>query len=106
MRHMPPPTIKFGKIEVRPGERAVARVAREGASWVLRFTRSPGLVGDIAPWGDAWVARWRDRSLNADALVRLVSVSGGGTRIEMKALHEDTDFSFDFHHLNLVRVAD
>jgi CubicO group peptidase (beta-lactamase class C family) len=83
-----------------------ARVAREGANWVLRFTRSPGLVGDIAPWGDAWVSRWRDRSLNADALLRLVSDPGGGARMEMKALHEDTDFSFDFHHLNLVRVAD
>jgi hypothetical protein len=52
------------------------------------------------------VSKWRDRSLNADALVRLVSDSGGATRMEMKALREDTDFSFDFHHLNLVRVAD
>jgi CubicO group peptidase (beta-lactamase class C family) len=81
-----------------------ARIAREGEGWVMRFARSPGLVGDVEPWGDAWVARWRDRSLNADALIRFLE-EGGVARLEMKALYEDADFSFDFHHLKLVRTS-
>ncbi len=45
-------------------------VALEGERLVLRFTRTPSLVGDLEHWQhDTFVARWRDRELRADAFL-------------------------------------
>jgi hypothetical protein len=56
---------------------------------------------------DTFIARWEDRGLNADAYVSFsLSPEGAIERIRMKAVSPATDFSFDFHDLDLVRVAD
>ena len=84
-----------------------ATVAQEGELWTLRFARSPGLVGDLEHWrGDIFIARWRDRSLNADAYVSFVlNPDATVAEVRMKAVSAETDFSFDFHDLKLLPVA-
>ena len=56
---------------------------------------------------DTFVARWLGRSLFADAYVTF-SLGADGTveSIAMRPVFPDTDFSFDFHDLNLRRVAE
>ncbi|WGL17883.1 serine hydrolase [Microbulbifer bruguierae] len=56
---------------------------------------------------NTFIARWETRSLNADAYVSFtLTPEGGVERIRMKAVSPATDFSFDFHDLDLVRVAE
>jgi CubicO group peptidase (beta-lactamase class C family) len=76
-------------------------IALEGGTLVLRFGRTDGLVGDLEHWQyDTFVARWRDRSLHADAYVTF-SLEPDGTidEVKMRAVSPLTDFSFDFHDL-------
>ena len=69
----------------------------------MRFARSPGLVGDLVHWQfDTFIARWRDRSLHADAYVSFaLNPDGNVYQIKMKPVSSDTDFSFDFQDLSL-----
>jgi CubicO group peptidase (beta-lactamase class C family) len=54
---------------------------------------------------DTFIARWVDRLLMADSYVSfLTSPEGKVERIRMKAVSPNTDFSFDFHDLDLQRV--
>jgi len=56
---------------------------------------------------DTFIAHWKDERLNADAYVSFaMSPEGRIERIRMKAVSPATDFSFDFHDLDLVRVSD
>jgi hypothetical protein len=51
------------------------------------------------------VARWRDRELRADAFLTFaLQPDGSIERARMRAVSEDTDFSFDFHDLELKPV--
>lgn len=51
---------------------------------------------------DTFVARWTDRQLMADAYVSFtLDPDGGIERIRMKAVSPATDFSYDFHDLDL-----
>ena len=67
----------------------------------MRFGHTPGLVGDLEHWQyDTFVARWRDRSLNADAFVSFaLKPNGGIEQIKMVPVSPLTDFSFDFQDL-------
>jgi CubicO group peptidase (beta-lactamase class C family) len=70
---------------------------------VMRFTRTPSLVGDLEHWQhDTFVVRWRDRELRADAFVTF-SLNPDGTidQAKMRAVSPATDFSFDFQDLLL-----
>lgn len=82
-------------------------IAREGKGLVLRFTRTPELVGDLSHWQqDTFVVRWRERWLNADAFITFALKPDGGIReARMQAISPLTDFSFDFHDLRLAPVA-
>jgi CubicO group peptidase (beta-lactamase class C family) len=70
---------------------------------VLRFTKTPALVGDLEHWQyDTFVVRWRDRELRADAFVSFaLNPDGSIEQVKMRAVSPDTDFSFDFHDLLL-----
>jgi CubicO group peptidase (beta-lactamase class C family) len=75
---------------------------------VMRFSRSDLLTGPLEHFQyDTFVARWEDRSLLADAYVTF-SLGADGTveSIRMKAVSPATDFSYDFHDLDLRRVED
>jgi hypothetical protein len=54
---------------------------------------------------DTFIARWTDRQLMADAYVSFtLDPEGKVERIRMKAVSPTTDFSFDFHDLDLENV--
>ena len=45
-------------------------ITEESGKLVLRFGRTPLLVGDMEHWQhDSYVVRWRDRTLRADAYI-------------------------------------
>lgn len=76
-------------------------ISMEADKLVLRFSRTPLLVGDLEHWQhDTFVARWRDRSLEADAFVSFaLKPDGSIEQMKMAAVSPLTDFSFDFHDL-------
>ena len=78
-------------------------IALEGGKPVIRFTRTPSLVGDLEPFQyDSFIARWRDRELRADAYVTFaLNPDGTIDQVKMRAISPATDFSFDFHDLLL-----
>ena len=55
---------------------------------------------------DRFAAFWPDSSLKADAFVDFVVVDGVVTGMTMQAISDLTDFSYDFHDLQLERVAE
>lgn len=83
-------------------------VTREGGKLVLRFSRTPQLVGDLSHWQqDTFVVRWRERWLNADAFLTFTLKPDGAVReARMEAISPLTDFSFDFHDLRLTPVVE
>ena len=78
-------------------------IAHEGGRLVMRFTKSPSLVGDLEHFQhDTFVVRWRDRELRADAYVTFaLNPDGTIDQAKMRAVSPATDFSFDFQDLRL-----
>ena len=76
-------------------------ITMESDKLVLRFSHTPLLVGDLEHWQhDTFVARWRERSLDADAFVNFaLKPDGGIEQFKMAAVSPLTDFSFDFQDL-------
>ncbi len=81
-------------------------IAVEGGKLVMRFTKTPSLVGDLEHWQyDTFVARWRDRELRADAFITFaLNPDGTIDQAKMRAVSPTTDFSFDFQDLLLKPV--
>jgi len=73
----------------------------------LWFTsrKSPRITGPLFPYkGSTWIAKWDDRSLDADAYVVFsLDTEGKASGMTMKAISPLTDFSFDFHDLEFKR---
>lgn len=84
----------------------LVRAGAEGLT--LHFTRSKLLNGPLLPWdGETFLARWPDRSLEADALVTFTADERGRiSGMKLVAASDRTDFSYDYHHLAPKRVAD
>lgn len=82
-------------------------VSESGGQLAMRFTHSPLLDGTLEHWQyDTFIARWKDRSLDADSYVTFqLDPSGKVEGVRMKAVSPSTDFSFDFHDLRLSPVA-
>jgi CubicO group peptidase (beta-lactamase class C family) len=77
------------------------KIGLENGKLVLRFSRTPLLVGDLEHWQyDTFIARWRERSLNADAFVTF-ALKPDGSIDQMKMLPASplVDFSYDFQDL-------
>jgi CubicO group peptidase (beta-lactamase class C family) len=70
--------------------------------------RSEPLSGPLEHFQfDTFIARWTERKYNNDAYVSFsLGAEGNIERIRMKAVSPATDFSFDFHDLDLVRVPE
>ena len=81
-------------------------VSQENGKLVIRFSRTPQLVGDLTPWQhDTFVVRWRERWLNADAFLSFdLDADGEITGAGIKPISPLTDFSFDFQDLVLKPV--
>lgn len=88
----------FGEIEV---------MERNGQLY-FKSARSPQLRGKMHYLeGNTFVAAWNDRSMNADSYVNFsLDEQGKANSIKMKAVSPLTDFSFDFHDLDLKRVKE
>lgn len=81
-------------------------IEQNGEKLVIRFTKTPWLVGDMVHWQhDTWAVRWHDRSLRADAYITF-SLNADGTIARARMVPESpaVDFSFDFQDLDLVPV--
>jgi CubicO group peptidase (beta-lactamase class C family) len=81
------------------------RIYKEGVALRILFERSPRLRGTVLPLNaTTWIAKWDDRSYDADAYMEFVfDYAGKGNEIKMKAISPMTDFSFDFHNLEIRR---
>jgi CubicO group peptidase (beta-lactamase class C family) len=73
----------------------------------IRFTHSRQLAGELDHWQyDTFVARWRDRTLFADAYVTFsLKADGSVEGAKMIPVSPLTDFSYDFQDLALKRVT-
>jgi len=73
-------------------------------SLFIDMSRSEALDAALVPVApDRFVARWPDRSLNADAYVDFVAEEGVVTEMTMEPVSETTDFSFDFEDLHFTK---
>lgn len=77
----------------------------DGRLW-FRSPRSEPLTGPLEHFQyDTFIVRWNDRRLNADAYINFIlDPQGEVERARMEAVSPTTDFSFDFHDLDLRRV--
>jgi CubicO group peptidase (beta-lactamase class C family) len=85
--------------------RGDATVTRDGEGLVLTFSRTDGLVGPMEPVAPGlFIARWKDRTIDADAYVRFTEdIAGKVTGFTMKPVSDLTDFSYDFADLDFKR---
>ena len=83
-------------------------VDREPTGLVIRFSRTPVLVGDLKHWQhDTFLVRWRERELRADAFITFELGPHGRVReARMEAASPEVDFSYDFQDLELLRRTD
>ena len=82
-------------------------VTEQDGKLSINFGRTKVLTGPLVPHQrDTFIARWSDRTLNADAYVSFnLTATGEIQGITMKAVDPSTDFSYDFHHLEPKRVV-
>jgi CubicO group peptidase (beta-lactamase class C family) len=83
------------------------RIEENAGKLSIHFSHTPDLAGDLEHWQyDTFVARWKNRTLDADAYVTF-SLKPDGTidEVRMAAVSPLTDFSFDFQDLLFRPVA-
>jgi CubicO group peptidase (beta-lactamase class C family) len=82
-------------------------LSHEAGRLVIRFTKSPSLVGDLEHWQhDSFLVRWRDRELRADAYLTFALTHDGKVeQARMVPVSPAVDFSFDWQDLVLRPVA-
>jgi CubicO group peptidase (beta-lactamase class C family) len=77
-----------------------AAIALEAGKLVLRFSRSPAFVGDLAHWQyDTFIARWRTPHIEDAYVAFALSPDGSIDQFRMAAVSPLADFSFDYQDL-------
>lgn len=86
----------FGKVEVY----------KDGDQLRMWCHRSPKLNGSMHFYkANTFAIRWNYRDMNCDAFASFqLDEEGKATRIKMKGISPNIDFSFDFHDLDLIRI--
>lgn len=81
-------------------------VSHDGQGYEIKCIRSPRLFGELLPYNaTTFVAKWKDRSYDADVFVQFTfNENGKAVTASMKYIAPITDFSFDFHDLELVKT--
>ncbi|MDT0558578.1 serine hydrolase [Ichthyenterobacterium sp. W332] len=76
-----------------------------GYKYRIECKRSPALFGELLPYNaTTYVAKWNNRSFDADVFVQFTfNEKGDAVSASMKYIAPITDFSFDFHDLELKR---
>jgi CubicO group peptidase (beta-lactamase class C family) len=71
--------------------------------YLIKSERSADITGELLPYNQTtYVAKWNNRSFDADVFVQFsFDENGNATGAKMKYIAPITDFSFDFHDLNL-----
>jgi len=79
----------------------IMNIKRNGNKLVMSFSRTPDLTGEMEHFQhDTFIVRWKERNFNADAYVTFsLDHDGSIDHVKMKAVSEETDFSYDFHDL-------
>jgi hypothetical protein len=82
-------------------------IEEHGGKLTISFTHTRQLTGSLEHWQyDTFVARWRDRTMDADAYVTFsLKPDGSVDEVKMAPVSPATDFSFDFQDLLLKPVA-
>jgi len=78
---------------------------KNGKPW-FDSKRSPKLTGELFYYkGNTFVVKWNDRSMDADAFLNFsLNEEGKAAGIKMRAISPLTDFSYDFHDLDFIKV--
>jgi len=79
----------------------IMNIKRTGDKLVMSFSRTPDLTGEMEHFQhDTFIVRWKERNFNADAYATFsLDHDGSIDHVKMKAVSEETDFSYDFHDL-------
>jgi len=80
-------------------------ISVKNGKWWFDSKRSPKLTGELFYFnGNTFIVKWKHRYFDADAFVTFqLDEQGKGSAIKMKAISPLTDFSYDFHDLDLHR---
>ncbi|WP_430467223.1 serine hydrolase [Winogradskyella ouciana] len=81
-------------------------ISHDGNGYKIKSVRSSRLFGELLPYNaTTYVAKWNDRSYDADVFVMFTfNEKGEAVSVTMKYIAPITDFSFDFHDLELVKT--
>ncbi|MBR9913651.1 MAG: serine hydrolase [Algicola sp.] len=81
-------------------------IAYDGKTYSITCERSSNLYGELLPYNaTTFVAKWDNRSYDADVFVNFsFDETGMATGATMKYIAPITDFSFDFHDLQLKKT--
>ena len=81
-------------------------ISYNGKAYTIKSERSSQLVGELLPYDQTtYIAKWNNRSFDADVFVNFVFDETGKTiGATMKYITSITDFSFDFGDLELKRI--
>ncbi|MBV7269658.1 serine hydrolase [Winogradskyella sp. WHY3] len=81
-------------------------ISHNEKGYSIKCERSPRLFGELLPYNaTTYVAKWNDRSYDADVFVQFTfNEKGEAVSATMKYIAPITDFSFDFHDLELVKT--
>ena len=81
-------------------------ISEKNGKLFFNSVRSALISGEMFPYkGTTYVAKWTDRSLDADVFVQFsMDTNGKGAGFKMEAISPLTDFSFDFQDLDFTKV--
>ena len=81
-------------------------ISHDGNNYSIKSKRSPVLFGELLPYNaTTYVAKWNNRSFDADVFVQFTfNEKGEAVSASMKYIAPITDFSFDFHDLELIKT--
>lgn len=81
-------------------------ISHDENGYNIKSVRSSRLFGELLPYNaTTYVAKWNDRSYDADVFVMFtLNEKGEAVSATMKYIAPITDFSFDFHDLKLVKT--
>lgn len=81
-------------------------IAHNEKNYTITCERSPNLKGELLPFNaTTFIAKWNNRSYDADVYVYFsFDETGIATGATMSNIAPITDFSFDFHDLNLKKT--
>jgi CubicO group peptidase (beta-lactamase class C family) len=81
-------------------------ISHEEKNYQIKCERSSQLVGQLLPYNaTTYVAKWNNRSFDADVFVKFTfDKNGEAQSASMSYIAPITDFSFDFHNLELKKI--